>query len=225
MAVTIKELFSKAANGTLTWEQFESAMKEANANFVDLSGGEYVSKLKHDDEVKTLNDQVTTLNKTIKDRDKDISTIKQQLTDAGTDSTKLAETSKTLADLQTQYKTDTDTYKAQLKKQAYEYAVKDYANNKAFTSKAAKRDFINEMIKKSLTVEDGKIIGADDFATQYSTDNADAFVVEAPKEPEEPTNPTPKFVAPASGGTPEDQSKTGGFNFHFTEINPHTTDK
>ena len=42
--MNVKELFDKAENGTLTYEQFLSAAGEAK--FVDLSEGKYVSKQK-----------------------------------------------------------------------------------------------------------------------------------------------------------------------------------
>ena len=46
--MTIQEVFAKAENGTLTWEQFQTAM--GGAKFVDLTEGNYVSKQKYDDE-------------------------------------------------------------------------------------------------------------------------------------------------------------------------------
>ena len=84
-----------------------------------------------------------------------------------------------------------DKYNAQ----AYEFSVKEYANNKKFTSNAAKRDFVNSMIAKNLKVENGKIIGADDFTTAYSAENADAFATEKAQEPKKPQvvgNTTPQ---------------------------------
>ena len=141
--------------------------------------------------------------------------LKAQLKDAGTDATKLAELETQLGDLQTQYKTDTDNYKAQLSKQAYEFAVKDFANGKKFSSNAAKRDFINSMIAKGLQMEGDKILGADDFVTSYSTDNADAFIVEEPKS-KEPEQPKPTFTQPTSPNTnnkPTNEGDPFGFNF------------
>jgi hypothetical protein len=42
--VNIKEIFDKAENGTLTFEQFEEISKQSNVKFADLSEGKYVSK-------------------------------------------------------------------------------------------------------------------------------------------------------------------------------------
>ena len=210
--MTIKELFGE---GSLSYEEFEKAMKEKGAKFVDLSEGNYVSKDKFDNEVASKDGQITQLNDTIKSRDKDLKDLKAQLKDAGTDATKLAELETQLGDLQTQYKTDTDNYKAQLSKQAYEFAVKDFANGKKFSSNAAKRDFINSMIAKGLQMEGDKILGADDFVTSYSTDNADAFIVEEPKS-KEPEQPKPTFTQPTSPNTnnkPTNEGDPFGFNF------------
>ena len=43
--MTVKELFDKAEGGTLTWEQFQTAM--GASKFVDLTEGHYVSKQKY----------------------------------------------------------------------------------------------------------------------------------------------------------------------------------
>lgn len=192
----IKEVFEKAEDGTLTYEQFQKIVKEANAKFADLSEGEYVSKGKYDDELASLNAQIETLNGTIGTRDTDLETLKKQLEEAGTDAEKLSALSNDFATLQGKYDADIKSYKEQLKKQAYEFAVKDFANKQKFTSNAAKRDFIQSMLAKGLKMEGDSILGAEDFKTAYSTDNADAFVVEAPAPEPAPTIPNiPQFVA------------------------------
>ena len=51
--MNIKEIFDKAENGTLTFEQFDSLAKEGNAKFADLSEGNYVSKSKYEDDLSS----------------------------------------------------------------------------------------------------------------------------------------------------------------------------
>ena len=143
--MTIKEIFDKAT-GPIDFSTFEKLMAESGAKFADLSEGKYVSKDKFDNEVSSREGTINKLNETLKERDKDLKNLKTQLTDAGTDSKKLEELQTQFGNLQTQYKTDTENYKAQLGKQAYEFAVKEFASGKKFTSNAAKRDFINSMI-------------------------------------------------------------------------------
>ena len=213
--MTIKELFGE---GSLSYEEFEKAMKEKGAKFVDLSEGAYVSKDKFENEVASKDSQITQLNDTIKQRDKDLKALNTQLKDAGADAEKLAEFQTQIDNLQAQYKQDTDNYKAQLSKQAYEFAVKDFANSKKFTSNAAKRDFINSMIAKNLTMENGSIIGASDFVEAYSKDNEDAFQKE--KAEEKPATPKPTFAASSESGAQRVEDPTGGFAnaFHFVPI-------
>lgn len=222
--MTIKELFDKGENGTLTYEQFENLSKESGAKFADLSTGAYVSKDKFDNEVTSKENQINTLNETIKTRDKDLKDLKAQLKDAGTDSQKLADLETQLGNLQTQYKTDTDNYKSQLSKQAYEFAVKDFANGKKFSSNAAKRDFISSMIAKGLQMEGDKILGADDFVTAYSTDNADAFVVE--QQAPEQNQPKPQFSQTVNPNTQQPQTDNSNpFNFHFMGVRQRPNEK
>lgn len=195
----IKDVFEQAEDGTLTLEQFMAIVKEANAKFADLSEGEYVSKSKYENELASLNEQIETLNGTIGTRDTDLEALKKQLEEAGTDTEKLTALSNDFTALQGKYDADVKAYKEQLKKQAYEFAVKDFANGQKFTSNAAKRDFIQSMIAKGLKMDGDKILGAEDFRAAYSTDNADAFVVEQPIETKIPDEPhIPQFV----GSTP-----------------------
>lgn len=191
--MTIKEVFEKAENGTLTFDQFSELAKDAK--FADLTLGEYVSKRKFDDEISAKDNQINTLNDTIKDRDKDLESLKTQLAEAGTDADKLTAVTEDLTKLQTKYDNEIKSYKQQLKEQAYDFAVKEYANTKEFSSGAAKRDFIEQLRKAELKMDGDKILGADDFTEKYQSENADAFVVEAPAEPK-PAESKPKFVEP-----------------------------
>ena len=217
--MTIKELFDKAEGGTLTWEQFQSAM--GNAKFVDLSEGNYVSKRKYDDDLASKDTQITKLNETISTRDKDLAGLKEQLTSAGTDAQKLADLTGEFDSLKTKYDADTKAFKSQLRKQAYEFAVKDFASGKKFTSNAAKRDFIQSMIAKDLKFENDKIIGADDFVQMYSQENADAFVVDTTPTPQPQEPQRPQFVSPTQGSEPQPQEQNAFLNaFHFMGVRP-----
>ena len=98
--MTVKELFDKAENGTLTWEQFQAAM--GDAKFVDLSEGHYVSKQKFDDEVAQRDTRINDLTTTISQRDTDLSALQQTLKDAG-DLEALKGASKDLDELKKKY--------------------------------------------------------------------------------------------------------------------------
>ena len=215
--MNIKEIFDKAENGTLTYAQFEEAIKANGAKFADLSEGNYVSKQKYTDELASRDTRITELGNTISNRDADLANLQQTLKDAG-DIEALKTASADLDKLQKKYDKETKEYQAKLSKQAYEFAVKEFASGKKFTSKAAQRDFVNTMITKGLTMENGVILGAEDFVTAYTKDNSDAFVVETPED----KTPKPTFVASTNSPTSPQEDPTGGFAsaFHFTQIHP-----
>lgn len=214
----IKEIFDRAENGTLTYEQFLELAK--GAKFEDINEGKYYSKNKHNDEISAKDKEIETLQNTITQRDTDLADLQQKLTAAGTDAEKLTALTGDFTNLQAKYDTDVKAYKEQLKKQAYEFAVKDFANGKKFTSNAAKRDFIQSMIAKELKMDSGVILGAEDFVTTYSANNADAFVTEV-KDPE-PTPAKPTFVNPTQGGAPAPTESNAFANaFNFIGVRPH----
>ena len=234
--MNIKDLFDKAENGILTYDQFEALAKENGLKFADLSDGKYVSKSKYDSDLKglnqqieTLNGQVEALNGTITTRDEDLANLQKQLELAGEDKTKLEALNTQMSDLQTKYEADTKSYEDKLRQQSYEFAVKEYANTQQFSSKASKRDFIRAMIDKGLTMEGDKLIGADDFRETYAVDNEDAFVKPEPEpapeptpepvpEPTEPTAPIPTFVASTSGAP---QADDDSFDFGLVGVRAH----
>lgn len=212
----LKELFTAAENGSLTYEQLEAACKEKGIKVVNLSDGNYVSKRKYDDDLKAKDTAIDTLKGNLEARDSDISKLRDDLQKNKDDAQKAVDLSKQLEDWQTKYKTETDNLNAQLKKQAKVFAVRDFVGAKKFTSKAAKRDFTNYLMEKELDVQDGKIIGGDDYLTAYKKENADAFVVETPNnQPKQPT-----FVNSTNGA--ESITKSGGeFKFNFTGVRKH----
>lgn len=217
--MNVKELFDKAENGTLTYDQFMAAA--GTAKFVDLTEGNYVSKQKFDDEIKQRDTRITTLNDTIQTRNTDLQNLQNTLKDAG-DIEALKTASKDLSELQKKYDKETKAYQQQLASQQYEFAVREFANTKKFTSAAAKREFTRAMTEKKLSLENGTIIGADDFVKLYAETNADSFVVDTP--PEE--SPKPQFVNPTPGANPKQADANPFVNaFHFTGVRPMNQNK
>lgn len=209
----LEEIFNKGENGALTYAEFSKLIDENGIKLADLSEGNYISKQKYEDELNGKIREIETLNGTISTRDTDLADLQKKLEEAGTDAEKLSSLTSEFDGLKSKYDADVKTYKAQLKKQAYEFAVKEFANGQKFSSKASKRDFINSMIAKDLKMEDGKIMGADDFLKIYSEDNEDAFVVENPKNDEPPK---PQFTGNTQGGGEpqgDDNPFVNAFNF------------
>lgn len=207
------------ANGALSFDDFVKACQNAKMNIVDLSKGDYISKNKYNDEIQANKTTIDQLQQTIKDRDKDIKDIKKQLSDASTDADKLTKLQEDLDTLQTKYTTDTQAFEARLSKQEYEFAVKEFAGTQKFTSKAAKREFINSMIAKDLKMEGDTIVGASDFVKAYIAENEDSFVKDE-KNPDN-KNPTPKFVSATGNQEPPNTNDSNKFNFSFMGVRPH----
>lgn len=223
--MNVKELFDQAENGTLTFEQFDAAAKAAKARFVDLSEGNYVSQNKYNDDLTAKAREIETLQSTISTRDTDLAGLQKQLEEAGADAGKLQELTESLTNLQGKYDNDMKAYKDQLKHQAYEFACDRYADSKTFTSKAAKRDFTRALKEANLKMSGEDILGAEDFATKYSQDNADAFVVDNTPENSGTTDTAenvPHFVS-STQGPAESSDPTGGFHFNFTGVRPVPT--
>lgn len=220
----LKELFGQAENGTLTYEQFMELAKSSNAKFVDLSEGGYVSKNKYDSELEAKAKEIETLNGTISTRDTDLTALKKQLEEAGADTTKLNELTAQFQNLQSKYDTDSKNYKKQLQEQAYEFAVREFAGTKNFSSNAAKRDFIQSMIAKQLKMENNSILGADDFVKMYTEANQDAFITDIDLDDYEPNHDDkPQFVGSTPGAEDiNNVDPTGGFlnSMHFTPLRP-----
>lgn len=224
---TLREFFEAMEDGKLTYQQFMEACRDGGLKLVDLSEGGYVSKQKYEDELQAAKDEVSTLNETLSTRDNDLAELQSKLEAAGTDAEKLTTLSNDFTSLKTKYDNEVKEYKSQLKKQAYEFAVKEFAADKQFSSNAAKRDFINSMIKKDLKMEDGIIIGAEDFVKMYSKDNEDAFVVEDEGNDDAYEAPDmPHFVDATSGPDNYFADPTGGFAsaMNFTPIHPMPTE-
>lgn len=213
---TLKELFEKAEGGTLTYEQLVALAPEAK--FVDLSGGDYVSTQKYNDELAKRDTRITSLDETVKARDTDLQNLRTQLEAAGTDATKLTDLTTKFDELQKQYDKDTKAYQKQLKDQEYRFAVTEFSNQQKFSSKAAKKQFEAEMYEKKFAVENGVILGATDFLAAYRAENEDSF--EADKaEPETPPAQKPHFVdsTKPNGNSNEEPQ----FNFNFAGVRPH----
>lgn len=201
--MNIKEIFDKATseNKSLTYEEFEALAKAGKAKFTDLSEGKYVDRQKYEDDLAKKDTEITTLNDTIKTRDTDLTSLQEQLKNAGSDASKLEELQNNLTALQSKYDADTAALNDRLSAQAYEFAVRDYASGQKFTSAAARRMFELEMIKKNLPMENGQIMGADDFTKVYAKTNSDSFAKSEQTPPPAPTGgATPKFAGPTPGG-------------------------
>ena len=209
--MTIKDIFTEA-EGPLTLEQFEEIVASKGAKFADLSEGNYVSVAKHDAEIGSLEKQIESLTDQVYQREQDVQALNAQLQEAGNDVEALQGLQERFAALQQKYDEDAEAYEEQLSRQAREFAVKEYAATKEFTSDAAKKYYI-EQLTNSEDVDfnrKGELEGMEDFDARFAEENANAFYVK-PEEPEqklpEPEMPKPKFTAPTPGAQKPENTK------------------
>ena len=219
----LKSLFE---NGAITWEQFQQGVEANGYKIADLSKGAYVAKHKYDDDIASRDATITELNGQITQRDTDIAGLKDKLENSSADNkTKVEDLNNQLAQLQTDYAKEKSDYEAKLSHQAYSFAVKEFANTKKFSSKAAQRDFINEMMSANLQMKDNTILGADDFVKLYQEQNSDAFITEEPpKDPDSREEPKPTFVQPTPPA-PSGDDNPFMTAFNFPGLRPHNDNK
>lgn len=226
--MTLKEILeeAQAEDGTLTIESIEEVIANNHVKFADLNEGKYVSKHKYEDDIKAKDTEINGLNETLKSRDTDLTDLQAKLAEAGTDAEKLSTLSTDLTSLQTKYNEDTKALQDQLANQARDFAIREYASTKQFSSAAARRDYISTMQKSDLIKLDknGDLKGLTDFDEDYSKENADAFISEEDYEVNDYSEPDslPMFVDSTQGTYDSNPDPTGGFaeSFHFTPVRP-----
>ena len=209
--MTIENIFTEA-DGPLTLEQFNELASSKGAKFADLSEGNYVSVAKHDAELHSLEQQIETLTDQVAQREADVQDLAARLQEAGNTEDALNEAYARLNALQEKYNEDAEAYEEQLSRQAREFAVKEYAATKEFTSNAAKELYI----EKLLDSEDvdfnrkGELEGMEDFDARFAEKYENAFYVK-PEEPEsklpEPEAPKPKFLGQTPGAQKPENAK------------------
>lgn len=134
----------------------------------------------------------------IAQRDADLASLQTQLKDAGGDAEKLATLQTNFDNLQTTYNKAKADYEKQLAEQAYDFAIKENSSKLKFSSNSAKKAFMSDLKAKNLSMENGKILGFDDFVNAYKEQDAGAFITENPS----PKNnePKPSFSAKTNPG-------------------------
>lgn len=95
---------------------------------------------------------------------------------------------------ETKYNTDTQALRDKLDAQAYGYAVEGIAGKEKFSSQSAKKAFISDLTAKALKLEDGKLLGYDEFLKDYKNSDPSAFA------DDNGGTPPPQVVSRTSGG-------------------------
>lgn len=100
---------------------------------------------------------------------------------------------KAVGDWETKYNTDTKKLKDELAATEYNHSVKDAVASLKFSSESAKKAFIAELTAKKLPVQEGKLLGLEDYVKSYRESDPGAFMPEDDGK-------TPIFVR--GGGSP-----------------------
>ena len=140
-------------------------------------------------------------NTDIAQRDTDLATLQEKLKNAGADANKLSNLQTDFDTLQQTYNTAKADYEKQLAEQAYDFAIKENSSKLKFSSNSAKKAFMSDLKAKNLSMENGKILGFDDFVDAYKEQDAGAFITENPT----PKNDEPK---PSFSGKTNPSNKT-----------------
>lgn len=130
-----------------------------------INDGNYIPKHKFDD----LNNDKKELKKQLEE----VNAKVQEL--SSVDAEKL---NKEIEDLKKKYETDTNALNDKISKREYEYAVKELTRDIKFSSESAKKTFMNDLVSKDLKLEEGKLLGFDDYLNSYKEADPNAFVVE-----------------------------------------------
>lgn len=109
---------------------------------------------------------------------------------------------------ETKYNTDTQALKNRLANANYGFAVKEAVSGYRFSSEAAKKAFLADLTAKKLPLQEGKLLGLDDFTKAYKEADPAAFAPEGSGK-----------MPIATRGTGAPPEPTGNlFGFHFTGI-------
>lgn len=142
----------------LSSEQIDGVMKLKSSS---ISNEEELKK-----QIATLTTEKDSLTKQIENANKEIQSYK----DMDIDSIK-----KSAEDWKSKYEADTKELNEKLQKQTYDYKIKEAVQDVKFSSKSAKQAFINALSQKELKLEDGKLLGFEDYLKSYKETDPEAF--------------------------------------------------
>ena len=86
-------------------------------------------------------------------------------------------------DWETKYNTDTQALKDKLAATEYGHGVESAVAGLKFSSTAAKKQFIADLTAKKLPLQEGKLLGMEDYVKQYKEADPNCFAPEDDKTP------------------------------------------
>lgn len=116
-------------------------------------------------------------------------------------------TAQAIADWEKKHQEDTERLKAENEGLKYTHNLETLSMKEKFSSEAARKTFVADLVAKKLPYEDGKLVGYDDFKKSYMETDPGAFVTEGGED----KNKTVMKVS--TGGT---HTENGGTSDSFT---------
>lgn len=164
----------------------EAFNKEFHSNYKTVAETEKLSQ-----KVSSLQDEKKDLQKKYEEdveaRDKNLEQLKTQLKEAGVDGKKVEKLEKQISKMQEESSNAKTEYENKLKQQQVDFAVKDAVNGLKFSSKAAKKLFIQELkADEDLEIaKDGTVLNLDKFVSAYKDKDAEAFLQDKQEDGED----------------------------------------
>ncbi|MEG1495518.1 MAG: phage scaffolding protein [Bacilli bacterium] len=143
--------------------------------------------------------------------------LKTQLTDANTQIQSFKEMDiegikKSADEWKSKYETDTENLNKQLADKDCEYSLNKYLDDYKFANDRVKSSIAQELKSKGFKLDNGTLLGADDYMKQLKENEPTSFINEEP-----PNNPLPQIIKPGGGVTPPGSSGFG-FGSMFTGV-------
>ena len=76
------------------------------------------------------------------------------------------------------YETETKSLNDKISKREREYVINELTRDLKFSSNSAKKTFMEELANKKLKIENGKMLGFDDYVSSYKETDPEAFIAE-----------------------------------------------
>ncbi|MEG1396092.1 MAG: phage scaffolding protein [Oscillospiraceae bacterium] len=102
------------------------------------------------------------------------------------------------AEWETKYNTETQTLKDQLAAANYGFSIKEATAGLKFTSESARKAFVADLTAKKLPLQEGKLLGMEDFKKDYQAADPNAFAPEGDDKTPVATKGTGGDTTPAA---------------------------
>lgn len=148
----------------------------------ELLGEELFNQVKEKigDKELILNDGAYIPKRKFDDLNEDKKALEKQLGEANTKITELSsvdaeELKREIEDWKSKYEADTKSLNEKISKREYEYKVNDLVRDIKFSSESAKKMFVRDLADKELKLENGELLGFNDYLNSYKKSDPGAF--------------------------------------------------